>query len=267
MLKQRIITALILAPIAIGGVFFLPQVPFAFFIGAIIMVGAWEWANLSGVEQQGGRIGYSVAVGVLLYLAWNLPSAWILGVGALWWAFSFRWVLGYPESAETWGGTPQRLGMGLLILVPAFSGFVTLKSYEMSVWLILYLFALVWGADIGAYFTGRALGKRKLAPKVSPGKSWEGVYGGLATTAVIAVLVGFYAGLPLFTVFLLVVVTLVTVMVSVLGDLVESMVKRHRGMKDSSQLLPGHGGVMDRIDSLTAATPVFALALIISGWA
>lgn len=266
MLKERIITALILAPIAIGGVFFLPEIPFAFFIGAIILISAWEWANLSGVEEQGGRIAYAAVVAVLLYLAWYLPPVWLLALAALWWAIALSWVLGYPESASTWGNRAPRLAMGLLILVPAWKAFMQLKSYPDSSELILYLFALIWGADVGAYFSGRRFGKRKLAVKVSPGKSWEGVYGGLATAALIAVCVGAYTGFSVVQILLIVLVSVLTVMVSVLGDLVESMVKRHRGMKDSSQLLPGHGGFMDRIDSLTAATPIFALALLIFGW-
>ena len=118
---------------------------------------------------------------------------------------------------------------------------------------------LVWGADIGAYFVGRALGRRKLAPNVSPGKSWEGVYGGMAVTAALALVFALWQQLSLSAGLALVALTLGVTLVSVLGDLLESMLKRHRGLKDSSALLPGHGGVLDRIDSLTAAVPVFAL--------
>lgn len=264
-LKPRILTAVILAPIAIGCVFFLPPVGFAFFIAFVITLGAWEWANLSGIDNQGGRIAYAAVVALLMYVSWQVPWHWLLILGAVWWVVSLRWVFGYPDSAREWGGTPVRLLMGLLILLPAFAGFNQLKHFELSNGYILYLFALIWGADVGAYFSGRRFGKKKLAVKVSPGKSWEGVYGGLATVTVIAIAVSLYMEAGLLFMVGAVLASCATVMVSVLGDLVESMVKRHSGIKDSSNLLPGHGGVMDRIDSLTAAAPVFALALLLAG--
>jgi phosphatidate cytidylyltransferase len=131
---------------------------------------------------------------------------------------------------------------------------------------ILYIFLVVWVADIGAYFAGRAFGKAKLAPRVSPGKSWAGVWGGLAAVALLAIVASLLANAGVAEAMLLVVASLVTGFVSVLGDLLESMLKRFRGIKDSSQLLPGHGGIMDRIDSLTAAIPVFALMITLLGW-
>jgi phosphatidate cytidylyltransferase len=132
--------------------------------------------------------------------------------------------------------------------------------------LILAVMVLVWGADIGAYFSGRRFGKRKLAPQVSPGKSWEGVFGGLLTTLLICVGVGIYREWSFFSVLLSVLGTVAVVLISVVGDLTESMFKRQSGVKDSSNLLPGHGGVLDRIDSLTAAIPVFAALLWLAGW-
>ena len=125
---------------------------------------------------------------------------------------------------------------------------------------------LVWGADIGAYFFGRALGKRKLAPRVSPGKSWAGLFGGLLTSVCIAAGLAVYLQVPVSELVLLLLGAVVVVLFSVVGDLTESMFKREMGIKDSSQLLPGHGGVLDRIDSLTAAVPIFALLLLLSGW-
>ena len=136
----------------------------------------------------------------------------------------------------------------------------------------MFVMFVVWGADVGAYFAGRKFGKHKLAPNVSPGKTWEGVFGGLATTLMIAFLAGLFLedktslSLSAQQWAILFLVTLLVTAVSVVGDLIESMVKRHRGIKDSSNLLPGHGGVMDRIDSMTAALPVFALALSVVGW-
>ena len=276
MLKQRIITALILAPIMIGGIFFLPLQEFMYFIGFIVAVGAWEWANLSGVSNQAGRLGYVGAVIVALFAIAQLDAAqarWLLWAALAWWIFAFVLVRSYPKGKQAWGGVVPRLLMGLIILLPMWVGFVQIKAYPASGELIMYVMLLVWGADVGAYFAGRQFGKRKLAKNVSPGKSWEGVYGGLATTALIAVASAFYLEYQytLFSMDLekwitLLAVTAVVVMVSVLGDLIESMVKRHRGIKDSSNLLPGHGGVMDRIDSMTAAVPVFALALSQLNW-
>jgi phosphatidate cytidylyltransferase len=163
--------------------------------------------------------------------------------------------------------------MGLLVLIPAWVGLNHLRTGGFQFGdladnrlAILYIFLVVWVADIGAYFAGRAFGKAKLAPRVSPGKSWAGVWGGLAAVALLAVVASLLAAATPVQMALLIVATLVTGFVSVLGDLLESMLKRFRGIKDSSQLLPGHGGIMDRIDSLTAAIPVFALIITLLGW-
>lgn len=151
--------------------------------------------------------------------------------------------------------------IGLLILLPAWQGLVFIKQQPLGNWLIMAVMVLVWGADIGAYFSGKAFGKRKLAPQVSPGKSWEGVYGGLLLSLVIAAVVGLVAGWSIGQIILGLLGAAVVVFISVVGDLTESMFKRQAGIKDSSNLLPGHGGVLDRIDSLTAAIPVFAVLL------
>ena len=149
----------------------------------------------------------------------------------------------------------------LLILLPAWQGLVQIKQYPLGNWLIMAVMVLVWGADIGAYFSGRAFGKRKLAPQVSPGKSWEGVYGGLALSLVITAIVGLVRDWTVAELLKGLVGAALIVFISVVGDLTESMFKRQSGIKDSSNLLPGHGGVLDRIDSLTAAIPIFAVLL------
>ena len=154
-------------------------------------------------------------------------------------------------------------------MVPGFVALNTLKGFEASSYLICLLFFLIWGADIGAYFSGRAFGKRKLAPRVSPGKSWAGVYGGITTSIVIAVLMSSWFGAPDLRspegAAFLVMCGLIA-LVSVLGDLTISMFKRHRDIKDASNLLPGHGGFLDRIDSLLSASPAIALYLLNAGW-
>lgn len=273
MLKTRIITALILAPIAIGGIFFLPPLGFALFTGAIISIGAWEWANMSGISGQGGRVAYGAFVAAVLYGLINVPAVEVLWLSLAWWILCFVLVRGYPKGSEKWGGVPARAIMGLFVLVPAWVGLNHLRTGSLNfgaidnnLLLILYVFCVVWVADIGAYFAGRAFGKAKLAPRVSPGKSWAGVWGGLAAVGVFAVVASLLASASGSQMLLLVIASLVTGLVSVLGDLLESMLKRFRGIKDSSQLLPGHGGIMDRIDSLTAAIPMFALIITQLGW-
>lgn len=275
MLKQRILTALILAPIMIGGIFYLPVPEFMIFIGVITALGAWEWANLSGITNKVGRVVYAAVVALILLglQHFDLEQESEVLYGALiWWVLALILVATHPKLTPLWKSTPVRLLMGLVILVPMWVGFVQIKSYPYSDYLMLYVMFLVWGADVGAYFAGRTFGKRKLAPNVSPGKTWEGVYGGLATTMLFAVIAGLILqsktmmDLSVKQWVLLFAITLAVTVVSVVGDLVESMVKRHRGIKDSSNLLPGHGGVMDRIDSMTAALPIFALAFSFAGW-
>jgi phosphatidate cytidylyltransferase len=272
-LKTRIITALILAPIAIGGIFFLPPLGFALFTGAVITVGAWEWANMSGIESAPGRVVYALVTAAILYGLLNVPFVAVLWLALVWWFVCFLLVRSYPAGSDKWGSLAARAAMGLFVLVPAWVGLNHLRTggFEFgdstnNLLLILYVFCVVWVADIGAYFAGRAFGKAKLAPRVSPGKSWAGVWGGLVAVGVFALTVSFMASAGTGETLLLIAASLLTGFVSVLGDLLESMLKRFRGIKDSSQLLPGHGGIMDRIDSLTAAIPVFALIITQLGW-
>ncbi|MEL0617272.1 phosphatidate cytidylyltransferase [Cobetia marina] len=259
MLKQRIITALILAPLALWGLFGLDGAAFAVMTGGVVALAAWEWANLAGVRAGAARLLFPVCMALAMLLVWWADASqarWPLYLAALAWAVNLRWVMHYPEKRQEWHATGMRLGVGVLALLPTWFGFLQLKT-SGGEWL-LYVLLMVWAADIGAYFSGKRFGKRKLAPRVSPGKSWEGVYGGLVATGLLATgyaLAGQADWLPLLL------VTLGVTGVSVLGDLLESMFKREREMKDSSQLLPGHGGIMDRIDSLTAAVPLFALLL------
>lgn len=273
MLKTRILTALILAPIAIIGIFFLPPLGFAVFTGVAITLGAWEWANMSGFTGQGPRVAYAVVVAVILALVYAMPTLNLLWLGVVWWLVALMMVRSYPRGSAWWGDSRVRAVMGLLVLVPAWVGLNHIRNGGLlfghvtdGLMAILYVFLVVWVADIGAYFSGRAFGKAKLAPRVSPGKSWAGVWGGLAAVGLLAIAASLLASAALIETLLLILVTLLVAAVSVVGDLLESMMKRFRGIKDSSQLLPGHGGIMDRIDSLTAAIPVFALLITLLGW-
>jgi phosphatidate cytidylyltransferase len=263
MLKQRIITALILLPIALCGFFLLEGTGFALFIGLVVITGAWEWARLAGFTAQSARVAYAALVAVLLFFMQVLPglAPWVLGAAVLWWLLATFLVLTYPRTSEHWASAACKLVIGLLILLPAWQGLILIKQQPLGNWLIMAVMVLVWGADVGAYFSGRAFGKRKLAPQVSPGKSWEGVYGGLLLSLLIAAVVGFVRDWTGVQMLLGLIGAAIVVFISVVGDLTESMFKRQSGIKDSSNLLPGHGGVLDRIDSLTAAIPVFAVLL------
>ncbi|MWV17682.1 phosphatidate cytidylyltransferase [Pseudomonas sp. L-22-4S-12] len=268
MLKQRIITALLMLPVVLCGFFLLDGGLFALFIGAVVTLGAWEWARLAGFAGQAQRVAYAAAVAALLYGLYLAPALapWLLGAAVLWWLLATLLVLSYPASSRYWGGLPGKLLIGLLILLPAWQGLVLLKQWPQANLLIIAVMVLVWGADIGAYFAGKTFGKRKLAPRVSPGKSWEGLYGGLLASLLITAVVGLQQGWQGKGFVLAMAGAALVVLISVVGDLTESMFKRQSGFKDSSNLLPGHGGVLDRIDSLTAAVPVFAVLLWLAGW-
>ena len=286
LLRQRIITAIIIAPIALAGVFLLPPAEFSIFVGMVVVVSAWEWANL-GWLQGVARYVYAGFCALLLVVAWFVPTmstaslstaslSIVLSVNLIWWLLALALVIAYPyllnrRAADVVTGEADRvipgpiiLIIGLLVLVPAWMIMVALKARPDGHYLICLLFFLIWGADIGAYFVGRALGRRKLAPRVSPGKSWAGLIGGVTVSVLLGALMTIWRGEPGLgsadgLVWLMVCGGVA--MVSVLGDLAISLFKRNRGIKDASNLLPGHGGFLDRIDSLLAAGPVFVFFL------
>lgn len=268
MLKQRIITALWLVPLALVGFFQLEGYAFLAFITVIVGLAGWEWARLAGYHTQGQCVAYAVLVAFTLVLLSNVSALLLplLYLAAVWWLLAIVMVVTFPRSIGFWGGNLGKRFMGLIILVPAGLGLLVLKTLPQGNMLILSLMLLVWGADIGAYFFGRAFGKRKLAPRVSPGKSWAGLFGGLLTSLCIAIGLAVYFQVAASQFAFVLLGAAVVVLFSVVGDLTESMFKRQVGIKDSSQLLPGHGGVLDRIDSLTAAAPIFALLLLLTGW-
>ena len=268
MLKTRILTALVIAPIVIAGVFLLPEVGFAVFVALIMAVGAWEWALLAGLTGV-RRILYAVFVTALLPVAYYVPTTLILFLGVGWWLGAFVLVLRYPNLVRIWCPRLTRSVIGLFVLIPTWKAMLLLKTYPDSNYLILLLFFLIWGTDIGAYFIGKTFGQRKLVPHVSPRKSWAGFFGGLITALVIATAISLIVKNPeLLSIngIIFLVGCIAVAMVSVLGDLSISMFKRNAGVKDSSNLLPGHGGFLDRIDSLLSAGPVFALFILFFGW-
>ena len=264
MLKQRILTAVVLAPLALAGLFFSSFELFKLLVAGVVMLGAWEWANLSGFVATSQRLAYVAFISSLLALAnYLVPEAdyrTFLALAALFWLLALYWVVRFP-GLQGWSAQWQRAAIGVVVLVPSWMALVSLQYSPDGDALLLMLLLLVWGADIGAYFAGKTWGKAKLAPNVSPGKTRAGLWGGLSACALISI--GFVIYLELDTavgVYLLL-LAMIAGVASVLGDLFESMLKRHRGIKDSSQLLPGHGGVLDRIDSITSAAPVFVLGV------
>jgi len=266
MLKQRIITALILLPLVLGAIFYLPTPWFALAMVVPVAIAAWEWANIMGIAGQAGRCAYGALVVAGLALEYWLRLDLVLGFGVIWWALAMSLVKSYPEKQSLWSARTTQGVIGLVILVPAWWGLTVLHRQPDGAWWLLYALLLVWGADTGAYFAGRRFGKRKLAPNVSPGKTIEGLLGGLLVTGIIAIVVATQtAALNAVGLGWFLLVSLIAVIGSVYGDLVESMFKRHRGIKDSSQVLPGHGGVLDRIDSITAAVPLFSAGMLILG--
>ncbi len=275
MLKYRLITAIILIPLVIAGLFLLPPAILGYALIAISALAAWEWAQFVGWKTQTKRIGLALffAAGLLamqlsfkdtLHLINEPLIIYSLWAGLAWWVLAIILVISFPSSAVLWGrSTLIRTLFGILTIVPFYAGMMALRTigYESDsfsgAWWLLYVMLLVWGADTGAYAFGRTMGRHKMAPKVSPGKTLEGLLGGLITAGVISWLFSLYAPIAVMPKYLLL-TSIIVVLVSVFGDLTESMFKRQSGIKDSSHLIPGHGGILDRIDSLTAAIPVFA---------
>lgn len=264
MLRQRIITAIILVPLVLGAIFLLPSTGFALVMAAVILIGAWEWGNMMGLEEYHHRLAYCVVIAVAIVVCHYLPAPLTYGIAVIWWSIAFKWVVSYPKNEDRWGN-PKVLGlMGIVVLSPAWRALVDIQALEDGPLVLLFVMGLVWAADTGAYFAGRQWGNRKLAPEVSPGKSIAGLLGGLVGSLILASIVLMTWDMSVGSApFLLLV--LITVLFSVLGDLLESMVKRHRGIKDSSNILPGHGGILDRVDSLTAALPIYATGLLMAG--
>lgn len=276
MLKQRVITALVLAAIFLVALFGLPAGYFSFFVGAVLLIGAWEWANLSGFPAIWQRFVYSFLLLILLivaalYLGFegeaspqlnNSAIRDLLVVGCGWWALGLLLVQSYPSSSVLWGHKVLRLVMGVMVLIPTWVALVYVRQQNNGAWLVLLLMLIVAVADSGGYFAGRRFGKHKLAPAVSPGKTWEGFAGGFVANCLLALILSLVLDVSLL---LMLVLIVPTSLISVLGDLLESMVKRHAGAKDSGSILPGHGGILDRVDGITAGAPVFALALLASG--
>lgn len=276
MLSQRILTGVALAIAALAALLWLPAEPLAGLLGAVSLLALWEWSNLAGVERLSLRLGYCAAGGFLLWLGagWAgldgsvhaAAMASVLTLTATGWVLGALAVKTYPHSAAWWGRREWRALIGAMAVLPTWWALIYLLHLPQGRGLIIFVIALVAAADVGAYAVGRRFGRRKLAPRVSPGKSFEGFWGGLGCVLLFALAVWLLAWHDRIDVIAMAAIAIATGLASVIGDLVESMVKRHRGIKDSGRILPGHGGMLDRLDSLCAAVPIFALGLLLAGW-
>ncbi len=269
-LRQRVLTAIILAPLGIAAVLLLPTAAFALMMGALFSIGFWEWARLAGCTTAPMRMGFAALGVALMLLVWwrgvQLLEQ-VAVVGVMFWAIAPLW-LRFFEFASTPNqrSIAFKLTAGLCAIVPAWAAGTYLhgSTAQGAAW-VLFVVVLIWCADVFAYFAGRFIGGRKLAPRISPGKTWAGVYGGFVGAALYALTCGLAIGIRGQSLLVLVVLSAITVSMSVVGDLFESLLKRHAGEKDSGQLFPGHGGVLDRFDSLFAALPVFTIGKIMWG--
>lgn len=266
MLKQRVVTASWLVLLVLAGLFLLESAAFSLFAAFVVALGAWEWGKMAGIESFPDQLGYTVAVPLIAGTLGFAPALQVpaIAIAMLWWLFSIGLVIGYPSSSSMLECRKVRLLGGVLMLAPAWLALVLLK--EQGNGLLLLALLLVWGADIGGYFVGSSYGRVKLAPEVSPGKTREGVYGGLFIAAGIIVVASLGMGWSLGQLLVALIGAVLVVVLSVVGDLTVSVFKRQAGVKDTGRLLPGHGGVMDRIDSLCAALPMFVLLLWLNGW-
>lgn len=264
-LTRRVVTAIVLLGILLPAFLLLPEV---FGVGLILLFlvgGAWEWSAFLQPSGRLQRVAYVAAVAALLGLTmWAVPSPLpllaVVYLALAWWLVAFAGILRFPMQI----GRPVVALCGLFTLVPAGTSLVALlQAGAAGRYLLLLALVIVWAADAGAYFAGRRFGRVKLAPMVSPGKTWEGFLGGMALAVVAAVIGAVALGQP---VTVAVPLGLSVAAVSVIGDLTVSMFKRNAGLKDSGRLIPGHGGVLDRVDSVTAAAPLFVLEAAWLGW-
>jgi len=273
MLKQRLITAAILIPLVVWAVFASSLTTFTTLIVAVALLAAWEWHQMIGIQSPGMRVMLAVDLIIVLYLAiTQLNPYFIISIGILIWLIALVLVLGFSNKslAERLSHVFKNKVYGaissILILTVFVVSSITLKAFsEVGAFLFFFVMVTVWLADTGGYFAGKRYGKHALAPAVSPNKTWEGVAGGVLLASIWAIGVYWVKTPTTITLFEWLLLAVVTVAVSIVGDLFESLYKRAFSVKDSGSLLPGHGGILDRIDSIIAAVPVFTFLVLIMG--
>jgi len=276
MLKQRVITAIVLAPLLLALIFLTRAPVFATLLGLIFLLGLWEWTRMAGARGRPLRAVLLLGYTILFALFWHVCKTpwWWLPVlaGLVWWLLVLVWLRHHRFGIEaTRGHAVLKLFAGAMVVVPAWCAVVVMHG-DMAEphtghghWWVLFFALIVVAADIGAYTAGRRWGRTKLAPAISPGKTREGVYGALVCSGIVGLLGGVLLKVPADRLPAIVALALLTVLFSIIGDLFESLIKRHAGVKDSGALFPGHGGVFDRMDSLVAALPIFVLGKFLLG--
>lgn len=270
-MKQRVITALLLAPLAVALILLLPSWAFATVIAALCLLALWEWTRLAGLRGRAMRAVLLALSALVFYVLWRWRHAFgvnaVVFAGCAWWCLALAW-LSRPSFAAA--PTPRnmliKLAAGALAVFPAWIALMRIHdTAALGPWWALYALALGWAADTFAFLSGKRWGRTKLAPAISPGKTREGVYGALAASAIVAAIGGWLLGVRGALLAGLVLLGVACVAFSVVGDLFESLVKRHAGVKDSGALFPGHGGVFDRMDAIFALLPFFALGILLLG--
>ena len=262
----RIATGLVLAPLAALAVLFLPPVAFSGLVSVVMLAGFWEWTRLSGLPGRPMRVAALLALAAVFVLLALLPRAAlpiVASTACVFWAGALFWLMNAGFAArDTWTSRLLKMLAGAILLCGAWAGAVFIRDGlpNGAYWLIACL-TVIFGGDTLAYFTGRAFGQRKLAPSISPGKTWAGLYGAVGGAIVVALAAGWLLGLRDARLGLWLGLAALCLLLSIVGDLFESLMKRHRQVKDSGRLFPGHGGVLDRGDSLFAALPAFAVGL------
>jgi phosphatidate cytidylyltransferase len=260
-LRARVLTALVLGVLLVSAVLGLPAVATQALVAAAMLAGAWEWSLFLRPASRAARLVYVVLVAIALAAAWLAtrdPASLraFLAAAAAWWVVALGWLALRPGR----GGPLAAAIAGVLALVPCGVALAEFRALEpRGASLLLFALLLIVAADTGAFFVGRQLGRVRLAPQVSPGKTWEGAIGGVVLASVVAVAGARWFGLPPVA---MLGIGVATAAFSIVGDLTESMFKRHTGLKDSGSLFPGHGGVLDRIDSVSAGAPVLLLGLL-----
>lgn len=268
MFKHRLITALVLIPCVLLALFYVPRNLFAIVVAGILLIGGYEWARLCGWHRLLPQALYlAVLSGLFLFIYATSSGLTVLLLSLAWWLLVIALLVRYsndPSAIQSrrW----SRAVMGCLVIVPCWAGLVMLRFHPMGAVYVLLLLLIVWSMDTGAYLIGKRWGRHLLAPHISPKKTWEGLAGGLMLTALVAAVAGILLHIPAKGWWIWLSLTLMTAIVSVIGDLYESMIKRQVGVKDSGSLLPGHGGMLDRIDSLLAAAPIFSLGVLWAGF-
>jgi len=263
MLKQRTLTALILAPLAIAIILFLPSPVVALITAALCLLAVWEWTRLAGIGSLAVRaaaVATNAALFVLLWMIRDDPlSGFIIGIGLLWWLLSLLWLRSFSyAAAPTRENAAIKLIACELSILPAWLALMKLHDGpdHGHAW-ALFAMGLIWTADIAAYFAGSRYGTTKLSPRISPNKTMAGAWGALLGGGVLALICGWAFGQRGLALVALIATALLAVIASIIGDLFESLLKRQASVKDSGTLFPGHGGLLDRLDSLFAALPVF----------